>query len=69
MELADENLRWGYTKIHDTLRGLNVEIGRTTFANILAEAGIEPAPEGTRTRTWTAFSQEPLVNPLCSRLL
>jgi len=44
LRLANENLGWGYTKIRDALRGLNVEIGRTTVANILAEAGLEPAP-------------------------
>jgi hypothetical protein len=44
------------TKIRDVLRtGLSIEIGRTTVANILAEAGIEPAPERERTRTWKHF--------------
>ena len=36
--LANENLGWGYTKIRDALRGLKIQIGRTTVANILAEA-------------------------------
>ena len=45
LRLAKENLGWGYTKIRDALRGLKVEIGRTTVANILADAGLEPAPE------------------------
>jgi len=35
--------------------GLGIEIGRTTVANILAEAGIEPAPEREKTRTWKQF--------------
>ena len=55
IRLARENLGWGYTKIRDALRGLKVEIGRTTVANILAEAGIEPAPERIRKRTWKQF--------------
>ena len=56
IKLATENLRWGYTKIRDALRtGLGIEIGRTTVANILAEAGIEPAPEREKTRTWKHF--------------
>jgi len=42
---------WGYTEIRDALRGLKIEIGRTTVANMLAEGGIEPAPERTRKRT------------------
>jgi hypothetical protein len=32
--------------------GLGIEIGRTTVADILAEAGIEPASEREKTRTW-----------------
>ena len=55
LRLATENPGWGYTKIRDALRGLKVEIGRTTVANILAEAGIEPAPERNRKRTWKKF--------------
>jgi hypothetical protein len=55
VRLASENLTWGYTRIRDALRGLTVDIGRTTVASILAEAGIEPAPERTRKRTWKHF--------------
>jgi putative transposase len=56
IKLASENLRWGYTKIRDALRtGLGIEIGRTTVANILAEAGIEPAPEREKARTRKSF--------------
>ena len=43
-------------KIQDALRtGLGIESGRTTVANILAEAGIEPAPEREKSRTWKQF--------------
>jgi putative transposase len=56
IKLATENPRWGYTKIRDALRtGLSIEIGRTTAADILAEAGMEPAPERMRTCTWKSF--------------
>jgi putative transposase len=56
VEMALANPGWGYTKIRDALRtGLAVEIGRTTVANILAEAGIEPAPEREKKRTWKQF--------------
>jgi transposase len=55
LRIASENPGWGYTKIRDALRGLKVEIGRTTVANILGEAGIEPAPERNRKRTWKHF--------------
>jgi hypothetical protein len=53
--MAGENPGWGYTKIRDALRGLKIDIGRTTVANILAEAGVEPAPERNRKRTWKQF--------------
>ena len=55
IRFASENIGWGYTKIRDALRGLKIEIGRTTVANMLAEAGIEPAPERNSKRTWKQF--------------
>jgi transposase len=55
LRIAAENPGWGYTKIRDGLRGLKIEVGRTTVANILAEAGFEPAPERNRKRTWKQF--------------
>jgi putative transposase len=56
IDLALANEGWGYTKIRDALlNGLKIEIGRTTVANILKEAGIEPAPERERKRTWKRF--------------
>jgi transposase len=55
VRMATENPGWGYTKIRDALRGLKIEIARTTVANILAEAGLEPAPERNRKRTWKQF--------------
>jgi putative transposase len=45
IRLARENLGWGCTKIRDALRGLKVEIGRSTVASIVKEAGLEPAHE------------------------
>jgi transposase len=55
VKLARENLGWGYTKIRDALRGLKIEIGRSTVASILADEGIEPAPERMHKRTWKQF--------------
>src|ERR1039457_3713613 len=56
VEMAQANPGWGYTKIRDALRtGLKIEIGRTAVADILAEAGIEPAPEREKKRTWKQF--------------
>jgi hypothetical protein len=55
LDMARDNPGWGYTKIRDALRGRKIEIGRTTVASILAEAGVEPTPERNRKRTWARF--------------
>jgi transposase len=56
VRMATENPGWGYTKLRDALRtGLKVEVSRTTVANILAQAGLEPAPERTKKRRWKSF--------------
>src|SRR5512145_2639239 len=66
--LARESLGWGYTKIRDALRGLKIELSRSTVANILAEAGVEPAPERIHKRTWKQFlcSQWETLTPVTS---
>ena len=56
IDLALANEGWGYTKIRDALvQGLKIEIRRSTVADILKEAGIEPAPEREKKRTWKRF--------------
>ena len=55
VRLANENTGWGYTKIRDALRGLKIDVGRTTVGKILKDAGIEPAPERRKKRTWGSF--------------
>ncbi len=55
VQMAQANLSWGYTKIRDALRGLGIEVGRTTIADILKEAGLQPAPERDKKRTWKEF--------------
>jgi len=55
IELATANPGWGYTKIRDALRGMKIEVGRTTIADILKQEGLEPAPERDKKRTWAAF--------------
>ena len=56
IKMAEANLGWSYTKIRDALRtGLKIEIGRTTVANILFDAGIDPASEREKKRTWKRF--------------
>ena len=56
IRLAEDNLSWGYTKIRDVAnRGLQIDICRNTVANILRAAGIVPAPEREKKRTWNQF--------------
>jgi hypothetical protein len=55
IRLARENLGWGYAKIRDALRGLNIEIGRSTVASILAETGSHNRPP-------VQFSEPPTAN-------
>ena len=55
VRMATENPRWGYTRIRGGLRGLGHELGRSTIRRILADHGLDPAPErGSRTR-WSTF--------------
>jgi len=56
IRIAEDNLSWGYSKIRDAVNaGLQIDICRTTVANILHEAGIVPAPEREKKRTWKKF--------------
>lgn len=45
VRVATESPRFGYTRIRDVLNDPGHEIGRTTVQRILAQNGIEPAPE------------------------
>jgi len=55
VRLAKENTGWGYTKLRDVLFTLGHKIGRTTVRRILAEDGIEPAPERRKHMPWATF--------------
>jgi putative transposase len=55
VRFAKENTGWGYTRIRDVLYTLGHEIGRTTVRRILAEDGIEPAPERRKHMPWATF--------------
>jgi hypothetical protein len=53
---SDAPIGIGYTKIRDAVNvGLGIDICRSTVANILNEAGIVPAPEREKQRTWKQF--------------
>jgi transposase InsO family protein len=53
LEMANDNPRWGYTRIQGALANLGYTVGRTTIKRILAENGIDPA--GRRPTSWKIF--------------
>jgi transposase InsO family protein len=55
VRIAEENARWGYTKIRDALSNLGIEIGRNTVKRILHSNGIVPAPERGNRTPWKTF--------------
>ena len=54
LRLAHENPSWGYLRIVGELRKLGVPISATSVRNILAEAGVPPAPQRDRL-SWRTF--------------
>ena len=55
VRMAEENPKWGYTRIRGALANLGHEIARNTVKRILRENGIEPAPERGRRTSWATF--------------
>jgi transposase InsO family protein len=55
LEMARENPTWGYTRIRGALHNLGHALARSTIQSILADAGLEPAPERRRRGSWAAF--------------
>jgi putative transposase len=53
--MAQENPRWGYTRIQGALQNLGHRVGRTTISNIFKKNGIDPAPERGKRTTWSHF--------------
>jgi putative transposase len=53
--MANDNPKWGYTRIRGALANLGHEIGRNTVKRILLEHGIEPAPERGKRQPWKTF--------------
>lgn len=48
VRMAQENPRWGYTRIQGALANLSHKVGRGTVSNVLKRNGIEPAPERSK---------------------
>ena len=55
LRMAKENRTWGYTRIQGALENLGHEVGRSTIAKVLREAGLDPAPERQKPTTWKEF--------------
>jgi len=55
VRMALSNPGWGYTRIRGALRNLGHQLGRSTIKRILADAGIEPAPERSKRTPWVTF--------------
>ena len=53
--MAQDNPRWGYSRIQGALANLHHRVGRGTIANVLKRSGIEPAPERGRHTKWSTF--------------
>jgi hypothetical protein len=55
IQIAQENLTWGYDRIQGALANLGHKFSPSTIQNILKEHGIEPAPRRRKNTTWKAF--------------
>jgi transposase len=55
LQLARENLSWGYRRIAGALSNLGHQVSHQTVANILKRHGIEPAPERGKCMSWRDF--------------
>jgi putative transposase len=54
LRLARENGHWGYVRIVGELRKLGINVSATLVRNVLARAGIRPAPERAGS-SWRSF--------------
>jgi putative transposase len=54
LRLARENPHWGYKRIVGELKGLGIAVSATSVRKVLLEAGLQPAPQRTRS-SWRAF--------------
>jgi putative transposase len=57
LRLARENSHWGYVRIVGELRKLGITVSATLVRNVLARAGIPPAPARAAS-SWRSFLRE-----------
>ncbi len=55
LRMAQDNPRWGYTRIVGALRNLGYKVARSTVANVLQKYGIDPAPLRGKRTSWATF--------------
>jgi putative transposase len=55
LRMGKENVTWGYTRLVGALKNLGYTVGRSTVKRILAEHGIDPAPERGKRTPWKTF--------------
>ena len=55
VQMATENISWGYGRIQGALKNLDHIVSRSTIARILREHGIEPAPQRRKGMSWATF--------------
>jgi putative transposase len=53
VRMAEENPRWGYTRIQGALKNVGHRVGRSTIRRILKGAGLPPVPQ--RPTSWQTF--------------
>jgi putative transposase len=54
LRLGRENSHWGYRRIVGELKGLGITVSATSVRKVLLEAGLQPAPDRSRS-SWRAF--------------
>ena len=57
LRLARENSNWGYVRIVGEMRNLGITVSATLVRNVLARAGVPPAPQRLRC-SWRAFLRQ-----------
>ena len=55
VRMAEDNPRWGYTRIQGALANLSHKVRHGTIANVLKRNGIEPSPERSKHTKWSTF--------------
>jgi putative transposase len=68
LRLARENPHWGYKRIVGELTGLGVSVSATSVRKVLLAAGLQPAPERTRS-SWRSFLQAQAASVLACDFL